>query len=98
MAQVPIATGDTLSDVPGMSASSIFILKVSTSSINLAGITTGAPSPGIEFLAANSPLRARRIFARVFRRLKAMHIKCMLWFESHLLSQGYWKPNWFSGL
>jgi hypothetical protein len=27
MAQVPIATGDTLSDVPGMSASSMFILK-----------------------------------------------------------------------
>src|ERR1700704_6682102 len=29
MAQVPIATGDTLSDVPGMSASSMFILKAS---------------------------------------------------------------------
>jgi hypothetical protein len=44
---------------------------------DLVGITTGAPSPDIEFLAANSPLRARRNFARVFRRLKAMHKKCM---------------------
>jgi hypothetical protein len=29
MAQVPIATGDTFSDVPGMSESSMFILKAS---------------------------------------------------------------------
>src|ERR1700730_4670126 len=50
-------------------------------------ITTGAPPPDIEFLAATSPLRARRTFARVFRRLKAMHIKCTLWFESSLLKR-----------
>jgi hypothetical protein len=44
--------------------------------------------PDIEFLAAKSPLRARRNSARIFRRLKAMHIKCMLWFES----PGYYFP------
>jgi hypothetical protein len=38
--------------------------------VNLAGITIGAPSPDIEFLAANSPFRARRNFARFFRTVR----------------------------
>jgi hypothetical protein len=36
-----------------------------TSLVNLAGITTGSPSPHIEFLAANSPLVWRGMLRRV---------------------------------
>ena len=64
-------------------------------------ITIGAPSPDIEFLAVNSPLRARRSnFARDFRRLKAMHIKSM-WDNFQILSpqpsgpvSGVFFPGW----
>jgi hypothetical protein len=44
------------------------------------------PRPTVRLVACRTK---RRNFARVFRRLKAMHIKCMLWFESCLLSQAY---------
>ena len=47
-----------------------------TSSVTLVGITTGAPSPDSEFLSPNTPLRARRNFARVFRRLQAGSLDC----------------------